>query len=608
MKKIFIELISILTYAIIVTTPVMAIEDQTGDFAFPDITTLDAKENNGNIEITITCKDAVTGEGSSTVSGTVFLDTDQNYLTGNNGFDYIYSFTVLNIIYSEPIITAILNNDIIDNSLKLNNNKISITIPLKALKKKDGNINLVATVYGQMVGSMEFDRSPDFGVLNIAAGKVDVPFTGISSSAGNIKDSLNQKSSSIDITELNTRIKDGYLYLLITYDRSIDPGKISYGEDILGKIYIDVDQKLATGFRNVGEIPPTFGIDYIIDYSIGRLSGTSANIQKAEKNEEFQKITGISIGPPSNDASFRIENNQLFMTIPTGLLGYDDGNMDIVAESSTIQGIQSADYDNVPDIEKGAMVTKDGTIRSVFACTYPKMTLKDLEDSSGKGYDGDEFTGIDACYSGQTLLLTLSYKSYDLDDGLITTIYFDTNKDKNIIPDYMFTYQIYNGILKGFFSSRKNVVPIEYTQLISMRPGKMYVSIPLELMENDDGNMNIYAETALIVARANIPATDYARHWSSGVYSDEDKTGVGEVHIYPDKSSRTVYDRMPDVGYMEIAKGTNAIRSEIQQGEKSEPQKTILPADSPQNTKEVSGFESILVLIALFFLLRRVRG
>lgn len=616
MKKIFFKLI----FIVLITMPgmSMAIEDPTGDFIFPDITNLDAKKINENIEIIITCKDAVTGEGSSTVSGTVFLDTDQNYSTGDNGFDYTYNFNIINIIYAEPVITTSLNYDAIANSLSLNNNKIFITIPLSALKKKDGNINLVATIHGQMAGAIEFDRSPDSGVLNVATGAVEVPFPGISSATGNIKDSSKQKSSSVDITDINTIIKDGNLYLLVTYDKSIGPEKVSYGEDILGKVYIDIDQKLSTGFKNIGEVPPTFGIDYILDYSIGTLSGTSANIQKAENNADFQKTINTPIGPPYNDASFKIKDNQILITIPLGLLGYDDGNMDIAVESTTIQGLLNADFDLVPDIEKGALITKDGTIRPLLSCTEPKITINDIPgDSFGKGYDGDDFTGIDACYSNKTLLLTISYTSYSLDDASITTIYFDTNNDKDIIPDYIFMYQIYNGVLKSFFSSRTNVVPIEYTQLISMKGDKIYISIPLELMDNDDGNMNIYSESALIVARAGIPITDYGREWIGGVDENDFKIGIGEVHINPDKSSRTVYDRMPDVGYVEIKKGITAT-TEYQKDEtilkgntpKGETQETISPIKDSEdiNSKKNPGFESIIVIIILIILIIKIKN
>ena len=87
--------------------------------------------------------------------------------------------------------------------------------------------------------------------------------------------------------------------------------------------------------------------------------------------------------------------------------------------------------------------------------------------------------------------------------------------------------------------------------LVTMRGNSTYASIPLELL-NDDGKMNLSVETALVPSGAEIPLTDQTREWMSSGY--ETKVGTGEVHINPDRFNRTIYDRVPEIGFISVVR------------------------------------------------------
>ncbi len=361
-------------------------------------------------------------------------------------------------------------------------------------------------------------------MLDIINGTVRIPHPGNSLAGGNITDIVGDSTSS-DITRFDTDIENGILNIIITYDQSIEPGDLSYFSDLTGQIYVDADQNLATGFTNTEQAPPTFGTDYRIEYTIGGLLGLDASITKINYGSNLTELgytqtTGESLGVPDNDATFKVIGDQVFLGIPLGLLGYDDGNMDIVMGSYSLYGLLGSESDSVPDFGYGALDTSNGCIKPLLNCTDPKVTITDpVGDSLGFGLDGDDITAVDACIAGDTLLVTVTYSSLSLDDNAVTTVIFDTDQDPNNIPEYTFVYCIYSGKLGAYIFGDfgGSLIVRDATHLITMLANKMYLSVPLELLGDDDGTMNINAETAL-----------------------------------PDKFNRTIYDRAPDARFISI--------------------------------------------------------
>ncbi len=480
--------------------------DPIGDFSFPDITELTAMVSEGNLIVTITCTDSLIDEH---IAGAVFMDTDQNYTTGyldDTGSDYVYLYDVVDIVYADPIKTVTLNDDTIDlNTLNVAGNKITITIPLAMLGNDNGDMDIFVATHSRFVKALNFDRAPDSGVLNTLNGSVRIPHPGNSLAGGSIAD-LAGDSESPDITGLDVDVENGVVNIAVTYNQNVKPGDLSYGEDLTGWILIDVDQNLATGFTNTEQAPPTFGIDYRIEYAVGKAIGTDAGITKIDHESDLTKsgvatqTMGVLLGVPYNDATFKVVANQVFLGIPLGLLGCDDGDMDVTIDSFTVFGLLDGDIDSAPDFGGGALDTSDGSIKPLLSCTGPAVSITDpVGDSSGFGLDGDDLTGVDVCSAGDVLLVTVAYSSLSLDDGAVTTVAFDTDQNPDSVPDYSVIYFMYEGNLGanivGNFGEGPDVR--DATHLITMLGNKMYLSVPAEFLGMTLGAMNIHVETAI---------------------------------------------------------------------------------------------------------------
>ena len=99
--------------------------------------------------------------------------------------------------------------------------------------------------------------------------------------------------------------------------------------------------------------------------------------------------------------------------------------------------------------------------------------------------------------------------------------------------------------------------------------------------------MNLYVETAFVGNKAKIPSSNRSKY--------------GEVYISPDKSTRTIYDRAPDDGYVSIGSTKNDVANNPAINNSANDN----PADA---TKEGPGFESIASvsgLIMAVYILRR---
>ncbi|SDF49337.1 hypothetical protein SAMN04488589_0687 [Methanolobus vulcani] len=567
-------------------TSYAAISDTIGDFDSQDISSLDVSTDGNNLYITITCTEDV---ADYSFYGAVFIDTDKNVLTGyaDNGADYVYQFSYMSIIYSEPMVTTTLNdNTLYSDSIYAQGNQIFITLPLSALGNDDGNMNVVVALHDQMVKALDFDRAPDQGVFNTATGSVET--SGLDLAGGTVTDKIGDTSSA-DIREMSASVTNDVLNVEVIYNQNIESSGYSYGEDITGWISIDADQKLATGFTNTEQAPPTFGVDYRIEYAVGALTGTDANIKMIKTGSEMAKLgysdtRSTPIGVPYNDATFKVSGNKVFLGIPLSMLGNDDGNMYITADSFSLQGSLGGEMDSVPDYGQGALNTADGSIKPLLAYGADKKTLTDAAgDSTGFGYDGDDIISADIGFTDNIMLITIAYASLELDDGAITTVYFDTNQDNS--PDYMLSFGLYNGDLSGtmfgMYNGKYSVR--EATHLITMQGNKMYLSIPAEFLP-DDGNMDIFIETALVPYGTKIPGSKRAE--------------TGTVYINPDSDGRSLYDRAPDAGVFTIGANGN-----FQNGNNNNVQQDGQGEEGPG----FSGLMSVAAVVASLYIMRKIK-
>ena len=577
-EKLIVPGIAIILF-LIFTIPVTcaSVSDAVGDFSSQDIDSLDVSTDGNNLNIVISCTDDI---ADYSFYGAVFVDTDQNVLTGysDNGADYVYQFSYMSIIYSDPMITTTLNDNMIDSgTLRAQGNTIFITLPLSMLGNDDGNADVFVALHDQMVKALEFDRAPDHGVIDTRTGKVKIPKTTVSSAY--VADRTGDGASA-DIKNVDVTVENGMLNLVVTYANNVEPSAYSYGDDITGWVNIDVDQQLVTGFTNTEQAPPTFGVDYRIEYTAGSLTGTNAAIRMINTDSELAKLgysdtTTRPLGVPYNDATFKVSGNKVFLGIPLALLGNDEGGMYLTVDSFTIHDSLGGDIDSVPDNGNGAIDTSDGSIKTLLRYGDDRTIFTDsASDSTGFGHDGDEIVSIETGFAENNMLITVSYSSLSLDDGAMTSIFFDTDQDNTV--DYSLIYSLQNGKLSasmiGTFAGKFEVK--EVTHLITMKGNKMYLSIPSVFLGNDDGNMNLYVETALVNYGAKI------RNFETGI-----------VQLNPDEDARTLYDRAPDAGSYAVGAGNNY---------QPAAENTILAQGADEAHKEQSpGFSPMLGLIAL---------
>jgi hypothetical protein len=206
--------------------------DPIGDFSFPDITELTATVSEGDLIVVITCTDSLIDRD---IAGAVFIDADQNYTTGyhdDTGSDYVYMYNVIDIVYMDPIKSAAINDDTVDpNTLDVVGNQISITIPLTMLGNDGGDMDIFVATHTQSVKALDFDRAPDFGVLNTLNGSVRIPYPGNSLAGGTIAD-LAEDSTSPDMTGLDVDVENGTVNIVVTYNQNVEPADLSYVDDL----------------------------------------------------------------------------------------------------------------------------------------------------------------------------------------------------------------------------------------------------------------------------------------------------------------------------------------------------------------------------------------
>ena len=577
------------------------VTDPMGDFDYPDITGLASEVRDGYLYVEIDFAESLEG---SDCAGAVFIDTDRNQKTGynkGNGADYVYAFSVMSIIYSDPIISATLNDDMVtEDTLSISGNQLFIAIPLSLLGNDDGDMDLFVASHSELVKALFFDRAPDYGVLNTKTGELS-----ISGRAENLEGSFQDKagdSKGSDIIGTDIMVHDGVLDLLLTYKNNVESGGSFYGEDLNGWIFIDSDQSIATGFTNTEQVPPSFGIDYRLEYTIGPMLGTDASLKT--KNEEsdltkmgYTETGGIPLGVPYNDAMFVPSGNQVFFRLPLGLLGYDDGKVSLVVDSFTVDESLSGEIEQVPDFGEGALDTGTGRLRPLLTYTENPIGIADpAGDSTGFGYDGDDLTSVEIGYSDNIMLLAIEYTELELDDGAITTVFFDTDQGAENLPEYMLVCSLYNGKLDAdIFGDVDGSYGVrDAGHLVTMKGNRMYLSIPLEFLK-DEGNMDVYVETALVPSKADIPLTDQSRKWLSG---EEVKTGTGQIHISPDKFGRTIYDRAPDTGFISISK-QGTVQPDKNQNAAAEKNPAALEGEAEDQNPESPGPGTLLAVLAL---------
>lgn len=375
-------------------------------------------------------------------------------------------------------------------------------------------------------GDSSFDRVPDAGVIDfsVGLGRVKVHAKGDESINVTWLDAP-YDSSFPDLISLRVRVIENRLRLVVEYNHNVAGGEgFPTGASLKGRIVIDKDRRLTTGFDNGGESPPLLGADYAIVFTkLIREPLTASLLSFASRSPNRSPTHELKMGLAFvNDCLVLAQANKMTFEVPLSLLGYSEGDVHVRCESFIEPG---NGRDALPD--QGAYNAGSGRAVLLLTCTTPNAQRDDSADATD-GQRNDELLAVSGCLSlnnplnGDVLLLQIHHAELKpLVNSSRARIYIDTdqnpqtgtriaNADTTIGADFIFEYRIdlSNQSPAYFVEFTRNNRPSEvYRQLASFKlgtDGLASISLPLSLLDNDDGNLNIMVETAIRTSRSDI--------------------------------------------------------------------------------------------------------
>jgi len=385
----------------------------------------------------------------------------------------------------------------------------------------------VATDKGD-VGDSEFDRIPDAGVIDYSTGITQVKVTrpGDNTINATLTDPV-QDTVFPDLSALLVKVVDDRLQMVVSYNHSVTSNQaFPFGSRIEGRIYLDTDRRLATGFANGGESPPSLGADYAVQFTLQprrpfEASLLSFHSRVPNRSAPNELKLGLAF---FNDCIAKPSGNQVLFDLPLSLLGDSTGNVFVRVDSVARP---ANTLDAVPD--DGSFAVAARRVRPPFACATSIVEVPDPTDSP-QGNKNDELLNARACLSlnndlnGDLLLLQIDYASLQPVLGSATTkIYLDvdqnpatgmavSNANATIGADYILSYSINLSPLRpdpviSVQLLRVGSQPQVYNQLTSFTFGPMgftTISVPLTLLGPDDGNMDMLVETSSGTSRLDV--------------------------------------------------------------------------------------------------------
>ncbi|MCS6805479.1 MAG: hypothetical protein RMM98_12150 [Acidobacteriota bacterium] len=375
-------------------------------------------------------------------------------------------------------------------------------------------------------GDSSFDRVPDAGVIDISAsvGQVKVHAKGNESINVTWLDAAFD-SPFPDLVSLRVRVIENRLRLVVEYNHNVAGGEgFPTGVSLIGRIAIDKDKRLTTGFDNGGESPPLLGADHAITFTkLIREPLAASLLSFASRSPNRSPTHELKMGLAfANDCLALAQANKVTFDVPLTLLGYSDGDVHVRCESFTEPG---TGRDALPD--HGAYSTGSGRPVPLFSCTAPNAQQTDPVDATD-GQRNDELLAAAGCLSlnnplnGDVLLLQILHAELKPHaNSSRTRIYLDTdqnpqtggrvsNADTTIGADFVLEYRIDLANQSAVYSvelSRSNRPSEVHRQLAAFKlgtDGSVSLSLPLSLLDNDDGNVNILVETTIRTTRSDI--------------------------------------------------------------------------------------------------------
>jgi hypothetical protein len=276
---------------------------------------------------------------------------------------------------------------------------------------------------------------------------------------------------------------------------------------------MDSDRRLATGFANSGQTPPTMGIDHQLRLMIDALTGIKPELLKDENGDGELEDEETPMGLPFNDLFMRLAGNRILLRIPLAYLGASDGSTALAVTNLNTREILTGIIDRLPD--SGAWDLKTDALLPKQACRAPSREVDDpADDSLGAfGYDNDELVHASVCLGDQAILFAIDYENYLLSNDGATLIFLDTDRnaatgwaitnlagDTTIGADYVLRSYWDDVGLKQTTHLYRTLAPETVQtacQFATPTQAKcLYLSLPLESIGFPTGPMDILIKSA----------------------------------------------------------------------------------------------------------------
>ncbi len=488
--------------------------DTVGD-NYLDAVHLSATVSNGNLAVAITFSEPP----ASTISLLMGIDLDQDSVTTGLNTTMPGTEAMLSLVYENLTAESVVSmeNETGSHTLAgavLNGNTLTYSVPLSLLNN-DSAMDLFWAIDHAVGPTADFDRAPDVGAYSTDSEAVVVRLPGDATIQVSVADPSPDPGGADfpDIQQLDARVVGDQLHLALTYAHSVDVMHLPASSDGLF-VWVDMDSdgRLATGFANTGQTPPTMGIDHQLRLQIDDLAGIVSELLKDTDGNGEPEV--FPMGLPFNDMFMRLDNNRILLRIPLAYMGNTDGSGAMAVTSLNTREILTGIIDRLPD--SGAWDLKNDALLPDQACLAASREVNDPDDDSlygAGGWDNDELVHAAICLGDQALLFAIDYDSYLLSNDGATLIHLDTDRNPDtglavtnlaggttIGADYVLrSYWDYDE-LKQTTRLHRAVPPESVTTVHQLatptQANRLYLALPLESIGLPVGPVDILVRTA----------------------------------------------------------------------------------------------------------------
>lgn len=457
-----------------------SVGDAEGGFPFSDITALQVDETAKTLTLQLDFADLSQG-----VYVDILLDLDGNRQTHNIGTvtEAIISVQSAILGITEALYVA---PELSENLVSwIEGNSLFVELPKSLLPANTDNLEIAAIASSDLLCS-GWDRSPNQGYWRLSDGQIHIDNEGLNlSTISWLNDGVGDANEPVDLQGIEIEAMGEHLLFRHYFNHSIESKDIS--DAIAGSISLDLDGNILTGFANVLEKFPTFGIDARIDYYQypWALGGGFEATLIYEPNPESDAVA-VSIGNHWTDSCYRIDDNCLEISIPLSLLPSITEQAVVLSDALAPLG----DMDWAPN--QGGIKLTNGSIEPFLTWETPEYSISDpTGDSYAFGYDNDDITEVKASPYLEGILMQVDYTDLRLEGLGMTVIDFDLDRDSD--TDISLAFDGYTAILIDG-SSGEIIQSANPLVTVDFGNNSAYVNIP-DLVLGSSENIDVVVRT-----------------------------------------------------------------------------------------------------------------